>query len=137
MVKTYNNDVHTGGNSMDNTFSVDTSHLDARSSFLADHVALNLIDQGFSRIWLLGQAPDAFSGDVQLVFAGTQWTKGRKRQTEKPEARFVTGLSWDHGRSVNSVKLSSKPEKASTLPFDMAIAAAKGFSHRIVFVVAK
>tara|TARA_R110000824_G_scaffold161996_1_gene337556 strand:- start:2313 stop:2705 length:393 start_codon:yes stop_codon:yes gene_type:complete len=123
----------------DNTFSAETKHLDTASAFLADKISLNLIDRGFSHIWLSGQTPDTFSGKVQLVFAGTQWISGQKKSTLKANPRFVTSISFGDSDQdpVKKVRLSNKENSASSLPFKMALNIAEQFSHRIVFIVAK
>ena len=121
-----------------NTVSVDTNHLDKRGAFIADKVALDLIDQGFSRIWLAGQTPDTFSGKVQLVFGGTKWVVGKKGSTEEPNFKFVTGIGFgdsDHD-PVKKVRFSNNAGPSS-LPFKMAVSIVKQFSSRVVFVVAK
>jgi hypothetical protein len=121
-----------------NTVSADTNHLDKFNAFLADKVALDLIDQGFSHVWLAGQTPDDFSGKVQLVFAGTKWVVGKKSRTEKPDLRFVTSIGFgdsDHD-PVKKVRFSNNA-RPSSLPFKMAVSIVKQFSKRIVFVVAK
>jgi hypothetical protein len=119
----------------DNTFSADTNHLNKRNAFITEKVALDLIDQGFSRIWISGQEPDAISGKVQVVFAGTKWLVGNKRNTEKTHFQFVTGCSWGKD-SIANVTLSDKKADSITLPFKMAKDIGQTFSDSVVFIVA-
>jgi hypothetical protein len=121
-----------------NAVSFDTNHLNKNAAVLANIISRDLIDQGFSHVWLAGQTPDAFSGKVQLVFAGTKWVVGKKNYTEKPDFRFVTSISFGDSDNdpVKKVRFSNNA-RPSSLPFKMALSIVKQFSSRVVFVVAK
>lgn len=125
------------------TFAVDTKDLDELGTYVAEHIAVDLMDQGFTKIWLAEQAPSAddFTGKVKIVFAGSEWIKYQKRDTEKPCGYFITGISWSDDRkkrhAVNSVRYSHKIEKSIELPYFMALRVVKCYPRKIVFIVAK